>query len=281
MKKLILLFLLLYTGVSFGTTTSDTVLNFNNPKSVIISENPDGVNVDIRDAYGNNIKIGCSGTGDRVVRSSKRFNRISTDCCGNWSLTSNGLYFGFVSTPGSPAAYSPDMGKSLEFGWLNILAFERKLPKNWRVSFGIGIDWRNYRSTRGLVYEMEDGHASASPIPMPGYKSSRIKIFSLQFPLLWHKRFRKTGGMYPGLSFGAIFNYNTGGSMKTTWRAEDGASCKFSTGHIGQREFTIDLFGSVKMGCIGIYARYSPYKILMNSSVLDYRPLSVGFMLFY
>ncbi len=283
----IIVAIIVFTNVSVQTLTAQTVENkdtikiYNNPSSIIITENGGETRVEVIDNVGNLELTEARGDGNSVIKSSTRFNRISTGCCGKWHFTTNGLYFGFVSTPGTSESVSPDMGKSMEIGWLNIVALERALKNGWAVGLGVGIDWRNYRSTRGLIYESHDNHASVTTATDPNYRFSRIKIFSVQFPLLWTKQFKKVGGMTPGIGFGAIFNLNTHGSIKTSWKNENGKKENFTNNEIGQRRFTIDLYGQVRWGDLGLYLRYSPYKILTRSEILDYRPLSVGVTLFY
>ncbi|MDE5882770.1 MAG: hypothetical protein K2H60_13685 [Muribaculaceae bacterium] len=283
MKTLIsILIVLLGAACCYGSEFRDTVgTYYQEPQALIISENSDEVSVEIIDNEGFHRGFSYPAGGNKLVKSSRGYNRFRADCCGDWDVTTNGLYFGFICTPGSASSLSPDMGKSLEIGWLNILGIERRLGMGWRMSLGVGIDWRNYRSTQGLVYGSENGHVEVSDNPMEGYRFSRIKIFSVQFPLLWTKTFKRRNGLKPGLGFGAIFNCNAHGSVKTSWKDEGGKNRSVSSDNIGQRKFTIDLYGQLRLGDVGVYVRYSPYKILTRTQLLDYRPLSVGVSLFY
>lgn len=289
MKKIAVLILTIIgfssvtVNAASGQTTeiNDTIKTYNNPTSVIITENAGNTKVEVIDDEGNVDIVEGYGDGNSVIKSSTRFNRIRTGCCERWELITNGLNFGFVATPGTSDAISPDMGKSMEIGWLNIVALERRLRTGWAVSLGIGIDWRNYRSTRGLVFESHEGHASVTESHDANLRFSRIKIFSVQFPLLWTKKFKKVGGLTPGIGFGGIFNLNTHGSIKTSWKNENGKKENLASNDIGQRRFTIDLYGEVRLGDIGLYVRYCPYKILTRSEILDYRPLSAGVTIFY
>lgn len=264
-----------------GIAVSDSTVYYVEPKSVIITENSTGAEVEVIDKNDGLHKFECQSRGNNMITASTRFNSIHADCCGNWYIKSSGLYLGFISTPGSDEAISPDMGKSIEFGWLNLISVERQLSYRWGVSLGFGLNNRSYRSTRGLVYESDEDHITVSERPIDGYRFSRIKIFSLQFPLLFKKSFSKRGGMTPGLSFGPIFNLNTSGSIMTSWKDEHGKNQKTVTKNIGQRFFTIDLYGQIRLGDLGIYVRYSPYKILQSSRLIDYQPLSVGISLGY
>lgn len=282
--KILISLLVVILGISscYGYEYRDTVgIYYEHPQALIISEGQDEVSVEIIDNEGLHRGFSYPAGGNKLEKSSRGYNRFRADCCGHWDVTTNGLYFGFICTPGTASSLSPDMGKSLEIGWLNILGIERRLEMGWRMSFGVGIDWRNYRSTQGLVYEGEKGKVTVTDDTMEGYRFSRIKIFSVQFPLLWTKTFKRRNGLRPGLGFGAIFNCNAHGSVKTSWKDEGGKNRNISSDNIGQRRFTIDIYGQLRLGDVGVYVRYSPYKILTRTQLLDYRPLSVGVSLFY
>lgn len=317
MKVKIILFIFMLSALhALAVEVSDTVVRYNYARSLIITENEAGVGVEVVNAAGETINFTNQSEGDRLVRSSSRFNSFSWGCCHRWHLTCGGFNFGFVTTPGVPGNQKPDMGKSMEIGWLNIIALERQLSRNWSLSIGVGVDWRNYRSTTGLVFlpeedfkanstsaaefdrssatgevlfsgEMPENYSSAvaerlflsGDVP-EGYRFSRIKIFSVQFPLLFTKTFKRIAGLKPAIGFGPIFNCNPHGSVKTSWKVEQGKNRSYSSDRIGQRKFTIDFYAQVSLGSFGLYARYSPYKILTGPSP-DYRTLSTGLILFY
>lgn len=260
-------------------TPADTVFKFSDPLSVTISENAGGVTVSVLDSdtVRTVISRGTSESGTR--RSRQQYNRISAGH--NWDVVSGGIMLGFNSTPS--ADFAPEMGKSLEIGWLRIVALQRRFRHGWNLSLGVGIDWRNYRSTTGTMYVADGGKISASAFsPGTDYRFSRIKIFSLQFPLLATKYFgRSSLGYRPSFSFGPVFNWNSHGSVLNSWRDADGTVYKTSDKHIGQRKFTIDLMAQLSMGPVGVYVRYSPYKVLTGATAPDFHSLSAGFSFFY
>lgn len=280
-RILLLIFIILASPGAFAEETRDTVVRYDFARSLTIAENEDGVTVEVIENDGKVTVFDNHTSGDRLIRSTSRFNRISCGCCGRWHLTCGGLNFGFVYAPGTSADHRPDMGKSMEIGWLNIIGLERRLTRSWNMSLGIGIDWRNYRSTTGLLFNPDEGHISISDEAPDGYRFSRIKIFSVQFPLLFTKTFRRTSGLSPAIGFGPIFNCNPHASVKTSWRDEKGKNRSISSDNVGQRKFTIDIYGHLSFGSFGIYARYSPYRILTGASSPDYRTLSAGVILFY
>ena len=281
MKNIIYTLLFLAAALQVAAAEKgDTVTKYYDARNLTIIENEEGVKVEVTDADGETTYFNNASKGDGHSKITSGFNRIKVGCCDRWDLVCGGLNFGFVTTPGTSSAASPDMGKSMEIGWLNIIGVERRLPQNWRWSLGVGIDWRNYRSTSGLVFATEDRHVNLSDEEIEGYRFSRIKIFSLQFPLLMTKKFKKRSGLSPSISFGPIFNLNPHGSVKTSWKDEKGKNRYISTDKIGQRKFTIDLYGQLTLSEMGVYVRYTPYKILTGAVAPDYRSLSVGIILF-
>ena len=279
MKKIIFLIsLFLFSVTAIASESPDTIVTHNNAREIIIIENSNGVKAVVMERDGSVYDYVSQG-GDKVVTGSSSFNRIRCSSSG-WSFVSGGLTFGFVATPGTPSSLSPDMGKSMEIGWLNLIGMERRLNAGWAMSLGMGIDWRNFRSTSGLLYQAEGGFTEAERIDPAGYRFSRIKVFSLQFPLLFSKTFGGHG-MRPGLAFGPIFNFNTHASVKSSLFDEQGKRFTKSSSDIGRRAFTVDIYGQLSLGPVGIYARYSPLTILKNPGVLDYHPLSVGVVLFH
>lgn len=282
MKLRIILFSIMLSALgAHAEERQDTVVSYGNARSLTIQETPEGVAVEVIAGNGDVDLFYNQTPGDRLIRSTSRFNRIRCGCCDRWHLTCGGLNFGFVTTPSVSSSLRPDMGKSLEIGWLNIIGLERKLSRSWNMSVGVGVDWRNYRSTTGLVFNPDDGHVEISGERPDGYRFSRIKIFSVQFPMLFTKTFHRVAGATPAVGFGAIFNCNPHASVKTSWKDEQGKRRSISSDRVAQRKFTIDFYGQVSLGSFGIYARYSPYRILTGEHAPDYRSLSAGIILFY
>ncbi|MDE7335745.1 MAG: hypothetical protein K2N10_05495 [Muribaculaceae bacterium] len=200
-----------------------------------------------------------------------------------WDLTCGGLGFGFCSALGAPSAAGIEMGKSFEISWFHIAAVEATNRFGNSFSLGIGLDWRNYRTTLGGGFMAPDGHVdvcAAEQLP-EAVRLSRIKIFSLQLPLLYTQTlpFGITKSGF-ALSFGPIFNFNTHASVLTAWQTGSAMS-EYKAEGINVRKFTIDLFASLSL-CKGfrIYARYSPYKALTGRYPLNFRTLSTGVLFF-
>lgn len=278
MKKTFLAIIATTAAMVCGAVNSnDTVYRFSNPERVLISESREGVEVKIIDDNSVKHKFERHGEGNFVRRSSQTYKFLPGG--DKWNMIIGGFTLGFVTTPGAGDDVSPEGGRSLELGILNALGFEYKPSKHFGISFGIGFDWRNYRSTKGILYEPVDGKIRVSQFPEGvDYRFSRLKVFSIQFPLLigWDCG-RIASGLNPNISFGPVFCVNTHGSVKSSWREEGGKTSTFSSNSIGQRKFTIDFIANFSLGCVGVYVRYSPYKTLTGAEAPDLRPLSAGF----
>lgn len=209
-------------------------------------------------------------------------NRKDSKSSVSWDMISGGLGFGFCSAPGASQAAGIEMGKSFELSWLNILAVQAKNRYGNSFSLGVGINWRNYRTTLGNTFVVNNGQVEVGNYPEGVDKRlSRIKIFSVQFPLLY------TQSLPFGLSkermalkFGPIFNLNSHASVLTTWHDGDRSS-EYKVNGINIRPFTIDLFASLHLWeCVSLYARYSPYHALTGHRQPNFHQFSTGIMLF-
>jgi hypothetical protein len=181
-------------------------------------------------------------------------------------------------TYGANAKYSSSqsVGSSWEIMW-TIMEWEKyKYGKHNGFSVGFGVDWRNFRiDGRQYFYKADDGMLSEQNYPA-GYEPdfSRIKVFSLQIPIMWKYRTKK---MTFGL--GPVINFNTYASIKNRYRDADGAKHKDVYKQIHQRPITVDIMGEVSIrNWVSIYAKYSPMTIL-NSSYggdINFQPVSFG-----
>ena len=143
------------------------------------------------------------------------------------------------------------------------------------VSFGLGFDWRNYRMTNNTRFVLaEDGHVGLGNYPEGADpKFSRIKVFSISVPLLYHHKF----GEEWGFGAGAVFNWNTYASIKTKYKM-DGGTHKFIDKNIGQRRFTVDYMAIIYNPLFDFYVKYCPQDVLKEPGV-KFRALSIGLFL--
>lgn len=195
--------------------------------------------------------------------------------------------FGFVNTHKGPENLNVEMAKSFELGILQLAAVEYSTPGDWtNFSIGIGLDWRNYKmTTSDSRFIPVDGQVAVGPYPDDVQsKFSRLKIFSLSFPIMIEQKipFKVPGGSYFSIAFGAVLNYNGHASMKTHWIDANHNQVEEYCGHIGRRPFTVDLMGIVRLSsCLGIYGKYSLMDTLRGDINPSFRTFSTGLILAY
>lgn len=219
-----------------------------------------------------------SGSGLSLLGKTKQKQKSSV----SWDVNSGGVGFGFCSALNAPEAAGLEMGKSFEVSWFHILALEATNRFGNSFSLGIGLDWRNYRTTLGNSFELTNGHvdlAAKNDDDEANLRFSRIKIFSLQFPLLYTQRLPvRLTNCDLKLSFGPIFNVNTHASVMTSWRNHPDNS-EYKSNGVNARKLTIDLFASLRVftGCC-LYVRYSPYNVLTGNTGINFQSLSTGML---
>lgn len=265
---------------------TDTVTTIIGADRIIITESPDGLKTIvtqdstvrvITQTYNNSGSVVVSHMSTSGLSLSGRRNRHNSSV--TWDVISGGLGFGFCAAPGAPDAAGLEAGKSFELSWLHILAVRAANRHGNAFSLGVGINWRNYRTTLDNRFTVTDGQVGIEGYPEgTAPRLSRIKVFSVQFPLLYHQGlpFGVTRE-HMSLSFGPIFNLNSHASVLSAWR--DGETkTEYKVNGINIRPFTIDLFASLRFcDFCSLYVRYSPYHALTGHQV-NFHQLSTGLL---
>lgn len=269
-----------------------TVLNVTTSSTVVISESTEGLTLDVKADDGSMTEtIRVADYSEPKTISTEQFSAgyneflignggIGMRSSKHWDVISSGLLIGLVDPMGQPAGYGLKWSKSFEVGWLNALGV-RYRNRSMSVSLGLGFDWRNYKMTGDggrMVLDPATGIAKA-PYPEGATDcASRIKVFSLGFPLLYTQ---KIPGTTLAITAGAILDINTHASLLTTYRNTRGDRMEEYSEGIGRRKVSYDLFGSISFfhGC-GLYIRYSPQSVLSGAAAPEFHPLSVGVSLF-
>lgn len=263
---------------SQATEPADTILAVKNADKVIITENASGVDVNISGLAGDpdfhtTSHIGYADNG--VVKSSQNFAMplgVISSSESNYIGAPSGLHFGFCGAVDAPDAMNTQMGKSFEVGIDEILFYGRFLDKahHHYITVGVGVNWRNYRMTGENRFVVNEGNVSVEGYPegVDG-KFSRIKMFSLGFPVMYHydSPIKGIGNSHLGFQIGAVLNWNSHASMLTQWEQPDGTKVKEKTDRVGQRKFTVDLKFAVRLApAVGIYFKYCPMDMFKSST---------------
>lgn len=199
-------------------------------------------------------------------------------CCGNsrWDLIMDGVCIGLNKASGIQPDGGLQWSKSFEISWLNCIGVSYAFGKT-SVSLGLGFDWRNYKITTSdrILVATPGGGVTWSDVPEGSrVRNSRLKVFTLQLPLLFRAKIPGTS-LY--VKAGPVFDFNTYASLKTQYDDAEGNKCEIFTKELSPRRFTVDFFGSLSLcQAIGIYVRYSPMKVMDAADGLNFRPLTLG-----
>ena len=293
MKKTLLIAAMIHAAaLANAQERPDTILSVSNPSSVTITETPEGFGVSVvTNTQNGESRSAYSESFDNPVKVDARSWRSCLSLAPSknlkWDVTVSEPGIGWINACGQPDGMGVEMGKSLEISWLNALAVTYRLPlrSSW-ISLGFGFDWRNYRISTGASRFVPDGNGGVEIGEYPEGvtpKGSRLKVFSMGVPLLWHQRLPfRIFGQSCVLRLGAVFNYNSHASMKTKWELPDGSKAEQKVNHIGHRRFTVDFIGMLRVWYgINLYVRYSPNSVLRGVGQPRFNPLSTGLILFY
>lgn len=253
---------------------------------IVVSRNAKSLNVEATGAVNRIFSIPMED--ESAFDISRTYTNPALAVCSNsdgssWSLFSSGFSVGFVGDIDSDTDMGFKMGQSMEFTLDNIAGIQWKdRTRHNTLSLGIGVNWRTYsRSGEGLL-NLSDGKIGIAEVAGPeGYAplKSRLKVFSLQFPLRYNYHWKKDFNI--GLM--AILNVNTHGSIKQRYRNGEGEVAKLFQNVNGQlRKVTVDFKVNLQF-CPGValYLRYSPMKVLKKDAGTQFSTLSTGLTFFY
>lgn len=272
---------------SYGQSI-DTLVNVGPSSKLVITENPDGTAIIVKDVEGGeneDVFLTVEYPPESSVKSTQSQKRVIVDALlnpskyrrhGEWDATVDGICLGLNKATGVDSEIAPEWSKSFEISWLSCLSVGY-FYKNSAVTVGLGFDWRNYKITTS------DYRFAATPekgIELVPYQAgenprySRLKIFTLQVPVLYRLNIPKTS---LSLKLGPILDFNTYGSVKTLYAPAEGKSIEDFNKNIKPRRFTLDFFGSISLNkIVGIYIRYSPMKVMDAPGSFNFRPLTLG-----
>ena len=180
---------------------------------------------------------------------------------------------GFSNGPGMPKPADLSMGNSAEL-WFFFDYEWRPWRNNHIFSFGLGFDWRNYRMEGQYIFkkDQEDMNIIERLPEGTSPKFSRIKVYSLNFPIRYQYQARNFG-----FSLGPILNFNTYASIKTKYKL-DGNKTKEMAKNIHPTPITVDFMGTISTPIMDFYVKYSPCNVLQSDYGLKFKSLSIGFM---
>lgn len=293
MKKAFLLLALTASVASaIATEPADSIITVANPDSVTIVRNPTSFKVDVFGKEGNpgyrysyerktmesdsEVLSECStGWNFRIPFSEKKENKERS----SYSIEFAGIAFGFVNATNAPERMNVNMASSYE---ISLPAILRLHWSPWRngtsFSIGFGLGWRNYRMNGNTRFVKDGNRLAFDAYPENAdIKFSRIKMFSLSVPLMWHQQLSSKGF---NLALGGVVNFNTHASLKTKY-VLDGTECTDTDNDLHQQKVSFDLMGVIGFKSIGFYVKYSPTHVLNTDFGPKFNHFSTGISLFY
>ena len=270
----------------------DTLMVVDSPSKVLITESPDGTLITVTDnedgtsrsclvPYTPGAKVNTSRRSSRSI-----FNIPGIDCFGKkekcgcfgegWSVGADGLCIGLNQAHGQTGGGGLQWSKSFEISWLSCLNVGYSFSRS-RIYLGLGFDWRNFKATadsRWLVASGDGGLEWGSAPEDVNVRFSRLKLFSLQLPLMYEWKIPKS---WLKLKLAPILNFNTYASVKGVYddAAGNRGECFFK--NFERNKVTVDFFGALSYhNALGIYVRYSPMKVLKSSSPINFSPFTLG-----
>ena len=210
------------------------------------------------------------------VGRSRKTDDDGTNRFGHRNVITSHLGIGFTAQTKADSRLDFSTFKSWEF-FANIIQWDHAMDRRWRdmFSFGLGIDWRNYRITDDMLFTKNmEGNVTVDRYPLDFEpKFSRIKVFSLTATLRYEHDF----GYGFAIGFGPVVNFNTYASIKTRYKFL-GEKQKRIEKNIRQRPITIDWMLNMRIADFPFYVKYSNDDVLKDGGV-KFRSLSFGLYL--
>ena len=290
MKRLLLSAIMLSALSAYAVETTeptDTVINIENPSSVVLSETPKGVKLTVVEGEDSitTFSYNHPDPGNVNIRTSNQptinsnANIVISSWCKSsktkYEMISGGLAFGKNFAMGQPAPMDITTGKSWEISWMYILGLRISRGGN-SFKIGLGLNWRNYKLTGPYQFVKTDGAISLGGYPEGASSTwSRLKVTTLSVPMIYSRR------IWKGLNVqgGAIVNFTTHSSVRSKFCYED-REIQTSENGVYPRPVTLDFYGAVTVCGFGWYVRYSPMKVLRTSHGPQFSTLSTGVVLF-
>ena len=194
------------------------------------------------------------------------------------------FHFGLVNAFGAPQGMDIDMGSSWEIGFSPVCHRWYNHQQSAYLSVGIELNWKNFRMTgRNRFVKDESDQLIIAPYPEEAahVDFSRIKVFSLGIPVIASTDI--VGDV--AVDFGVILNLNTYASVKTRYRAANETLLPGTTvmqkvltteNRLHEQRITPDFLLRLRWRGIGIYAKYSPCKVLNTTWGPSFTPFSTG-----
>lgn len=195
-----------------------------------------------------------------------------------------GFGMGFANFTGDDADnLSLRSGNSLEYN-LNVMEFSFPFSRyRWAVVTGAGMRWSRYRLDMNAYLKEVDGMTTLVDAPDgTTYSASKLNITSVTIPLLleWQSRKHRRKSPRFFVSGGVEAVIKTISSSKVVYRDANGNRHKERMDRgMTLRPVTMDFLLQAGVGCISVYAKYSPMSLFEHDKGPNVQPVSLGLQL--
>lgn len=274
-----------YTGSRQQWNEGSTETRITNPEitDVLVIQTPKGLTVSFRtpekglQTYAFNFRDPENRQFSSMVGPQKNLSvNLSRNSNTRWDLVFGGLGLGWINPMDENPEMHTNMWKSSEITIMMALGV-RMTHRRSEFSFGLGLNWQNFVTKGDRYFHKGEGQLTMLPYEdESGHRRSRIKIFSLQLPLLYGYSFGKKNCMK--FQIGPVLNFNTSSSIKTQFKL-DGREYEIKTSNVYTRPVTVDGIATLSYNGLGVYFRYSPMNKIKSGRGLDFSSVSTGFMI--
>ena len=266
MKKTFFIIATMFAMAQVCNATSDTVTVIEQPSQVIITETPNGVNVNVLGSKeDDSAKYSYSvehQANDKMTTSQDRdwelrFPFYKNDTRNHhWAIVMDGFYMG-----GGISHSWDNINNSFEIGLLNIAAISYDSHHGQGISLGVGIHHKSFSIKRPNMLMRDEATNIVSSSFYPNgveekNRTSNLNMWALQFPLLFRQKIYKS----LAIRVGGIMNWNYKAQVNNHYNIGM-TEYNITQRGLKQNKITFDVMGGLTLRSIGIYCRYSPNEV--------------------
>lgn len=293
-----LITLLSFTSLAASATVpADTVKVISNPRSVIVTEDTAGTHISVIGAgqdstyhyaydvnHGADTRITTTQNEDHDITFRVPFGKTDTTAAKHhFEVVSAGIYsnfgLGWNHVKGSQE-FKDNIGHMVEFGILDLIGLRYNSDFGLGFTLGFGLEARRIRlHTGGLMDKDENRNLIITPLPEGGHDvTSRLRIFSLQFPLIMSQSFGQSRDFK--IFAGGAMMVNTGMRIENSYKLGDVRHNDQITG-FNRRKISFDVLGGFSYDGLGWYVRWRPQSVFKSGYEPEITNFSTGVMLFF
>lgn len=282
MKKLLFLAISMAFCIIAQAADNDTIIVNNARKVTVITNDSlqkieiNGMGEDSTYHYENTIQLVDSNfvSTSKIDKKDWGFS-LGGSSSGKLGITVYSKFFaGFNSALNAPSNMDVKTFSSWELWWW-IAQTEYSLDKDYNniLSVGIGVDWKNYRMENDKYFSINDQNVTSinEKSNNMNINFSRIKVFSITVPVLYHFNHWKKFGF----EIGPVINFNTHSSLKTRYTL-DNAKCKDTSDKVNVKPVTVDFLFVLHTPSLKAYVKYCPFDLLKNNYGPKFQSLTIG-----